>query len=138
MREVTYHLGYEATATLKTRDIPVSVSSGKDSKEQSFECTGHKIAESLALVPILRSGLGMADGMLELLPTASVHHIGMYHIPGARPVQYFNRLPRSCDSDVAFILDPVIASAETLLAVVAILKKVTLCGIESNRNQMTL
>lgn len=101
---------------------------GKGINEEQRDCTGQKIADKVALIPILRSGLGMTDGMLELLPKASVHHIGMYHIPGARPVQYFSRLPRKCSSDVAFIVDPVIASAETILAVVAILKKVSCSG----------
>lgn len=124
LREVTYHLGYEATANLKTKEIPISVSMGKEAAEEHTDCTGRKIADRVALIPILRSGLGMADGMLELLPKAAVHHIGMYHLPGSAPVQYFNRLPKKCDADVAIIVDPVIASAETVMAVVGILKKV--------------
>ena len=126
LREVTYHLGYEATGSLKTREVPVSVSIGKASENDHLDCVGVKIADNIALIPILRSGLGMADSMMELLPNASVHHIGMYHIPGTAPVQYFNRLPKTCTADVAFIVDPVIASAETMMAVLAILKKVRL------------
>ena len=125
LREVTYHLGYEATGSLKTREVPVSVSIGKGSENDQM-IFGDKIADNIALIPILRSGLGMADSMMELLPNASVHHIGMYHIPGTAPVQYFNRLPKTCTADVAFIVDPVIASAETMMAVLAILKKVRL------------
>ena len=124
LREVTYHLGYEATANLKTREIPISVSIGKLKANEHTNCTGYKISDRVALIPILRSGLEMTNSMLELLPKAAVHHIGMYHIPGSAPVQYFNRLPRKCESDVAFVVDPVIASAETILCVVAILKKV--------------
>ena len=89
-----------------------------------MDCTGHKVVERIALVPILRSGLGMTNGMLELLPKSAVHHIGMYRVPGTAPVQYFNRLPRKCTSDLAIVLDPVIGSAATVMAVVAILKKV--------------
>lgn len=107
---MTYHLGYEATTGLKTREIPVTVPVGKSGDEHT-DCTGHKIAEEVALIPILRSGLGMAEGMLELLPQSSVHHIGMYHMTGSQPVQYFNRLPRKCVADVALVMDPVIASA---------------------------
>lgn len=141
LRELTHHLGYEATKGLKTRTIPVSVNVGKhgksdknngtttmtstsDNGEIHKDCTGHKISTRVALIPILRSGLGMADGFLELLPKAAVHHIGMYHIPGSAPVQYFNRLPRKCESEVAFVVDPVIGSGETIMAVIAILKKV--------------
>ena len=49
----------------------------------------------------------------------------MYHISGQQPVQYFNRLPRECESDIAYILDPVVGTAATMLSVVAILKKVS-------------
>lgn len=71
LKEVTYHLGYEATANLKTREIPVSVPIGKSVTEHT-DCIGHKIADKVALIPILRSGLGMVEGMLDLLPQASV------------------------------------------------------------------
>ena len=49
---------------------------------------------------------------------------GMYHISGQPPVQYFNRLPRKCESDIAYVLDPVVATAATIMSVVAVLKKV--------------
>jgi uracil phosphoribosyltransferase len=113
---------------LRTREIRVSVSVGKESVDEHNDCMGHKIADKIALIPILRSGLGMTDGMLELLPQAAVHHIGRYHVPGVAPVQYFNRLPRTCAADIAFVVDPVIASAETVMAVIAILKKVRAVG----------
>jgi uracil phosphoribosyltransferase len=124
LKEVTYHLGYEATASLNTRKVQISVSVGKESESEHIDCIGHKIDDKVCLIPILRSGLGMTDGMLELLPQAAVHHIGMYHVPGVAPVQYFNRLPRKCEADIAYIVDPVIGSAETALATIAILKKV--------------
>jgi len=123
LRAVTYHLGYEATSTLKTKQVPISVSMGKQVDTQA-DCVGSKLDDNVALIPILRSGLGMADGILELLPKAAVHHIGMYHLPGSiAPVQYFNRLPKRCDSDIAYVMDPVIASSATMMAVIAILKK---------------
>lgn len=124
LKELTHHLGYEATKDLNTREIPLSVSIGKEKAEQHMDCKGQKISDRIALIPILRSGLGMADGFLELIPKAAVHHIGMYRIPGSAPVQYFNRLPRKCECDVAYVVDPVIGSSETVMAVVAILKKV--------------
>lgn len=123
LRAVTYHLGYEATSTLKTKQVPISVTTGKQVEIQA-ECVGSKLDDNVALIPILRSGLGMADGMMELLPKSAVHHIGMYHLPGSiAPVQYFNRLPKHCDSDIAYVVDPVIASSATMKAVIAILKK---------------
>ena len=85
---------------------------------------GQKLQERIALIPILRSGLGMVDAMLELFPNAAIHHIGMYKVLGQNPVQYFNRLPRKCSSDVAFVLDPVIQTSSTVMSVIGILKKV--------------
>lgn len=126
LREVTYHLGYEATKTLTTRDVAVSVPIGA---HDHMECTGHKLVERIALIPILRSGLGMVDSMLELLPNAAIHHVGMYRSKIEHtPIQYFNRLPRKCEADVAYVLDPVIATASTVISVVAILKKVREAG----------
>ncbi len=119
LREITFHLGYEATSNLKTKPVELSVPVGHD----HVDCTGKKIADRVAMIPILRSGLGMIDAMLELTPNAGVHHIGMYK-KGTMPVQYYNRLPRKCEADVAFILDPVIATASTVMSVISILKKV--------------
>lgn len=64
----------------------------------------------------------MTDSMLELLPNAGVHHIGMYR-KQMMPVQYYNRLPRKCEADVAFVLDPIIATANTVMSLIGILKK---------------
>lgn len=119
LREITYHLGYEATLNdlnVKTKKLTVPV--GND----HITCEGKVLTDKIALVPILRSGLGMVDSMLELLPNAGVHHIGMYK-QNQMPVQYYNRLPRKCDSDVAYILDPCLATSQTMCVVVAILKK---------------
>lgn len=118
LREITYHIGYEATASLTTKPVALTVPVG----HEHIDCTGKALADRVALVPILRSGLGMTDSMLELLPNAGVHHIGMYK-KGTMPVQYYNRLPKKCEADVAFVLDPIIATASTVLSVVSILKR---------------
>ncbi|CAM9661875.1 unnamed protein product [Hapterophycus canaliculatus] len=71
-----------------------------------------------------RGGLGMTEALLELLPDSPVYHVGMYRNPGSNiPVQYYNRLPKGHPSDVALILDPIIASSRTINAVVSIVKK---------------
>jgi uracil phosphoribosyltransferase len=133
LRQVTYHLGYEATQNLKVqKGLPVTVPLGKESQpyQEDLRCSedcGIKLLDRVALVPILRSGLGMTEAVLELLPNSAVHHIGMYRTPGIHvaPVQYFNRLPRGkCGSDVAYVLDPIVGSAKTVMAVVSILKQV--------------
>lgn len=123
LREVTYHLGYEATASLSVKPISISVPVGDD----HIDHMGVQIKERVALIPILRSGLGLVDAMLELLPNASIHHIGMYKSHSSSnhvPVQYYNRLPRNCKADIAYVLDPVIGTASTVLSVIGILKKV--------------
>lgn len=131
LRQVTHHLGYEATKNLRVEsNLPVTVPLGKESQLhhenlRDADC-GFRLVDKVAIIPILRSGLGMTDSMLELLPNSSVHHIGMYRTPGVHmaPVQYFNRLPRGkCAADVAYVLDPNIGSAATVNAVVSILKK---------------
>eukprot|EP00581_Thalassiosira_minuscula_P018809 CAMPEP_0183716558 /NCGR_PEP_ID=MMETSP0737-20130205/10428_1 /TAXON_ID=385413 /ORGANISM="Thalassiosira miniscula, Strain CCMP1093" /LENGTH=270 /DNA_ID=CAMNT_0025945847 /DNA_START=215 /DNA_END=1027 /DNA_ORIENTATION=- len=121
LREITFHLGYEATATLTTRDIPITVPATNHTDH--IEATGQKVKEKVALIPILRSGLGMVDSMLELVADATVHHIGMYRTKALMPVQYYNRLPKVCNVDVAYVLDPVIATSATIISVVGILKK---------------
>lgn len=128
LREVTYHLAYEATTTLSTRPIDITVPvTGTDDPHGTMECVGHKLKEHIALIPILRSGLGMVDAMLELLPNAAIHHIGMYKsMADHKPVQYFNRLPRKCTANVAYVLDPLIQTSSTVMSVIGILKKVSL------------
>ena len=131
LREVTYHLGYEATSRLTTTPVKITVpvpnkrTGTIDHVEVEDGCC--KLKERVALIPKIRSGLGMVDSMLELLPNAAIHHIGMYKVPGQHPVQYFNRLPRKCEADVAYVLDPVISTSSTISSVVGILKKVCAC-----------
>lgn len=125
LRELTYHLGYEATSRLSTKPVQISVPVKTSEGEIHVDHTGQKLAERVALIPILRSGQGMVEAMMELLPKAAVHHIGMYKVTGSNPVQYYNKLPRQCQSDVAFILDPCIRTSQTIMSVIAILKKVS-------------
>jgi len=119
LREITFHLGYEATKTLLTKSVQLTVPLG----HEHMECSGSALAEKIALIPILRSGLGMCDAMLELLPNSGVHHIGMYRGKDFLPIQYYNRLPKTCIYDVAYILDPVISTSNTVSSVVGILTK---------------
>ena len=95
---------YEATAGLNTKTV--------DLQTPIAAAEGRRIDERVAIIPILRAGLGMCEAMLELMPNAAVYHIGMYRLPGTKmPVQYYNRLPKDKPVDVAFVLDPLIASS---------------------------
>ena len=116
LRELTFYVGYEATRNIKTAEVAVQTPVAPH--------IGTKIADSVALIPVLRAGLGMTEAMLELLPIATVHHVGMYRShKSLLPVQYYNRLPRDQEpSDVCIVLEPIIATAATILAVTSILK----------------
>ena len=100
---------------------------GGDNNNGHIDCKGEKLVEHVALIPILRSGLGMVDSMLELLPNAQTHHIGMYRTKGEEPtsVLYYNRLPRNCQADVAYVMDVLIATSSTIMSVIGLLKKVS-------------
>lgn len=116
MRELTFYLGYEITRNLSTTTIPVETPLGKGE--------GHHLSSRVAIIPVMRAGLGMVDPMLELLPTAQVHHIGIYREAKTLCcVLYYNRLPAKCDSDVAIVLEPLIATGNTLDATLVILKQ---------------
>lgn len=117
LKEITFYLGYEASREVKTVEEVISTPMG-------VEFAGSKLSDDIAIIPILRAGLSMADGMLELMPRATVHHIGMYRAKDSLlPIQYYNRLPKDKSCDVAYVVDPCIATANTLHAVVSILKK---------------
>lgn len=119
LRSITFHLGYEATSSLLTKPVSLTME-GSD----VLPVDGVRLTEKVCLIPILRSGLGMVEPLLDLLPHADVHHIGMYKSKETtNPVLYYQRLPKKCCSDVAYVLDPLVASAGTLKSVVGILKK---------------
>lgn len=85
---------------------------------------GSKIGQTVAIIPILRAGLGMSDGMSELIPSAAVHHIGMYRSKDSLlPIQYYNKLPKDKAVDIAFVCDPCIATSNTINAVCNIIKR---------------
>ena len=107
---------YEATRDLKLRDVkiktPICEMIGK-------ELTGKK----LAVVPILRAGLGMVDGMLSLIPAAKVGHIGLYRDPETfEPVEYYCKLPADCDEREVFVVDPMLATGGSSTAAIQMLK----------------
>jgi len=117
LKEITFYLGYEASRNVSTIPDVINTPMG-------VEFSGVKVSDDIAIIPVLRAGLCMADGMLELMPRATVHHIGMYRSKDSLlPIQYYNRLPKNKSCDVAYIVDPCIATANTLHAVVSILKK---------------
>ena len=115
VRELAALLAYEATADLSTR--PMSV-------ETPLAYTqGRELKEKIGLVPILRAGLGMVEGVWELMPQAEVWHIGLYRDERTlKPVQYYNKLPVSPTVGICLILDPMLATGGSAAATIDILK----------------
>jgi uracil phosphoribosyltransferase len=79
--------------------------------------------KKLAVVPILRAGLGMVEGMLEMIPAAKVGHIGLYRDPEtAEPVEYYCKLPADCANREVFVVDPMLATGGSAVAALQMLK----------------
>jgi len=116
IREIAALLIYEATADLLTSVCTV---------ETPLKITqGLELTEQVGLVPILRAGLGMVEGVWELIPGAEVWHIGLYRDERTlQPVEYYNKLPVAPTVQVCLILDPMLATGGSAVATVDILKK---------------
>jgi len=116
MRELAMLLCYEATQDLKLSPKTVETPLGTAS--------GYKAEETIGLVPVLRAGLGMVEGVLQLLPAVQVWHIGLYRDEETlRPVQYYNRLPEHPSIEICLVLDPMLATGGSAVATIDILKK---------------
>ena len=116
-REISMLLGYEVTRDLPLEKIDIET---PVAKTQSAVLSGKK----LVFVPILRSGMGMLDGMLELAPSARVAHVGLYRDPetlGA--VEYYYKAPTDVADRVVIVLDPMLATGHTAVATIDRLKE---------------
>lgn len=115
MKELAMLLCYEATLDLSLTPATVRTPMG-DAK-----CS--KAVETIGVVPVLRAGLGMVDGVLELLPNVQVWHIGLYRNEETlQPVLYYNRLPKATSVSLCLILDPMLATGGSAVATIDMLK----------------
>ncbi len=115
LKEITVLMGYEVT-----RDLPLS---SRSIETPITEMEAPTLAgKKQVIVPILRAGLGMSDGLLELMPSARVGHIGMYRDENKRPVEYLVRLPNVTDR-LFFICDPMLATGYSACHAVEVLLK---------------
>lgn len=114
--EIAMLMCYEATRDLELTDIeiqtPICTTTVKELK-----------GKKLAVVPILRAGLGMVDGMLSMIPAAKVGHIGLYRDPETlEPVEYYCKLPEDCSEREVFVVDPMLATGGSSAAAIQMLK----------------
>ena len=115
--EIAMFLCYEATRGLKLRDVRI--------KTPICETTAKELSgKKLAVVPILRAGLGMVEGMLAMIPAAKVGHIGLYRDPETlKPVEYYCKLPADCGERGVFVVDPMLATGGSSSAAITLLKE---------------
>jgi len=115
IREISILLAYEATQDLAlkptTVETPLAIA------------PGHLLQEQIGLIPILRAGLGMVEGVWEMMPGSEVWHIGLFRDERTlKPVQYYNKLPVSPTVQLCLVLDPMLATGGSAVATVNILK----------------
>ncbi|MDD3413698.1 MAG: uracil phosphoribosyltransferase [Lachnospiraceae bacterium] len=115
--EIAMLICYEATRELPLKDVEIDTPICKATVK---ELKGKK----LAIIPILRAGLGMVDGMLTMIPAAKVGHIGLYRDPVTiKPVEYYCKLPEDCAQREVFVVDPMLATGGSSVAAIQMLKE---------------
>ena len=114
--EIAMLICYEATRELKLSPVEIETPICKTTVQ---ELKGRK----MAIVPILRAGLGMVDGVLQLIPAAKVGHIGLYRDPATlKPVEYYCKLPADCAEREVFVVDPMLATGGSSVAAIQMMK----------------
>ena len=114
--EIAALMCYEASRDLKLKKVKI--------KTPICETIGEELSgKKMAVVPILRAGLWMVDGILKMIPAAKVGHIGLYRDPDTyEPVEYYCKLPADCDEREVFVVDPMLATGGSSAAAIQMLK----------------
>ena len=115
--EIAGLMCYEATRNLPTTEVLVQT------PITTAKCR-MLAGKKLAIVPVLRAGLGMVDSMVDLIPSAKIGHIGLYRDPEThKPVEYYCKLPEDIENRVTFVVDPMLATGGSAVAAIDFLKK---------------
>ncbi|WP_425755411.1 uracil phosphoribosyltransferase [Ihubacter sp. rT4E-8] len=116
-KEIAMLMGFEATRSLPLEDVEIETPMQK-TKVNMLK------GEDIAIVPILRAGLGFVDGMLALVPNAKVGHVGLYRDPKTHePVEYYCKLPKDIDKRQIFVVDPMLATGGSAVAAIDFIKQ---------------
>ena len=115
--EIAGLMCYEATRNLPTKEVEV------ETPVATAKCK-MLAGKKLAIVPVLRAGLGMVDSMVDLIPSAKIGHIGLYRDPEThKPVEYYCKLPEDIENRVVFVVDPMLATGGSAVAAINFLKQ---------------
>lgn len=117
VREIAMLMGYEATRDLPLQEVEIEtpICAAKVNMLKG---------EDIAIVPILRAGLGLVDGLLALVPNAKVGHVGLYRDPEThKPVEYYCKLPQDLDKRKIFVVDPMLATGGSASAAIDFIKQ---------------
>ena len=116
VNEIAGLMCYEATRNLPTREVLI------ETPVATAKCR-MLAGKKLAIIPILRAGLGMVDAMVDLIPSAKIGHIGLYRDPEThQPVEYYCKLPEDIDQRQVFVVDPMLATGGSAIAAIDFLK----------------
>ena len=123
VKEISMLMGYEITRDLQLEEVDIETPICK-TKARMLQ------GKKMAIVPILRAGVGMVDGILELVPQAKVGHMGLYRDPETKkPVEYFCKLPQDVEQRDFFIVDPMLATGGSASAAITLLKNKNISSI---------
>ena len=114
--EISGLIAYEISGDLPLKKVEVKTPVGN--------CATHEIVKDIVLIPILRAGLGMVDGIRNLIPTAKVGHIGLYRNEKTlAPVAYYSKVPNNLSDAIVMVLDPMLATGGSASAAISSLKE---------------